>query len=76
VLVRGQFAQVVGKVTMDLTMVDVTAINGIEVGDEVTLIGRSGEHKISAWEHATIANTIPYEILCNISKRVPRKYVE
>ncbi|MCI0352313.1 MAG: alanine racemase [Acidobacteriales bacterium] len=76
VLVRGQFAPVVGKVTMDLTMVDVTAVDGVEVGDEVTLIGGSGELKITAWDHAFIANTIPYEILCNISKRVPRKYVE
>jgi alanine racemase len=76
VLVRGEFALVVGKVTMDLTMVDVTAVSGVEVGDEVTLIGGSGEQKITAWEHASIANTIPYEILCNISKRVPRKYVD
>jgi alanine racemase len=76
VLVRGEFAPVVGKVTMDLTMVDLTAVSGVEVGDEVTLIGGSGEQKITAWEHAGIANTIPYEILCNISKRVPRKYVD
>jgi alanine racemase len=76
VLVRGQFAPVVGKVTMDLTMVDVTALEKVAVGDEVTLIGGSGELKITAWDHAFIANTIPYEILCNISKRVPRKYVE
>jgi alanine racemase len=76
VLVRGQFAPVVGKVTMDLTMVDVTALEKVAVGDEVTLIGGSDELKITAWDHAFIANTIPYEILCNISKRVPRKYVE
>jgi alanine racemase len=76
VIVRGQFAPVVGKVTMDLTMVDVTALEKVAVGDEVTLIGSSGELKITAWDHAFIANTIPYEILCNISKRVPRKYVE
>jgi alanine racemase len=76
VIVRSQFAPVVGKVTMDLTMVDVTGVDGVEVGDEVTLIGGSGEQTITAWEHATAANTIPYEILCNISKRVPRKYVD
>ena len=75
-LVRGQFAAIAGKVTMDLTMIDVTSIAGIDVGDEVTIIGSSGERSITAWEHATLANTIPYEILCNISKRVPRKYVD
>jgi alanine racemase len=75
-MVRNQFAPIVGRVTMDLTMLDVTAISGVEVGDEVILIGSCGQRSISAWEHAELANTIPYEILCNISKRVPRKYVE
>jgi alanine racemase len=61
---------------MDLTLVDVTTVAGAAIGDEVTIIGSDGEHTITAWEHATLAHTIPYEILCGISERVPRRYVE
>ena len=75
VIVRGKYAAIVGTVTMDLTMVDVTGIPA-EVGDEVTLIGASGDKRITAWELASHAQTIPYEILCGISKRVCRKCVE
>jgi alanine racemase len=46
------------------------------VGDEVIIIGETNKRKITAWEHAGIAGTIPYEIFCNISSRVFRKYVE
>ena len=76
VIVRNDYAAIVGTVTMDMTMIDVTGIAGVDVGDEVTLIGSCGRRSISAWEHASLAATIPYEILCGISKRVPRKYVE
>ena len=76
VIVRNDYAAIVGTVTMDMTMIDVTGIAGVDVGDEVTLIGSVGKRSISAWEHASLAATIPYEILCGISKRVPRKYVE
>ena len=75
VIVRGKYAAIVGTVTMDLTMVDVTGIPA-EVGDEVVIIGASGGKRITAWELASHAQTIPYEILCGISKRVCRKYVE
>lgn len=75
VIVRGDYAAIVGAVTMDMTMVDVTGIPA-DVGDEVTLIGESGGRRITAWELASHAQTIPYEILCGISKRVCRKYVE
>jgi alanine racemase len=75
VMVRNDYASIVGTVTMDMTMIDVTGIAGVDVGEEVILIGASGEHKITAWEHASLASTIPYETLCGISKRVPRKYV-
>jgi len=60
---------------MDLTLVDVTGIGGVEVGDEAVLLGSANGLTVSAYEHAEMADTIPYEILCNISKRVPRKYV-
>jgi alanine racemase len=76
VIVGGQLAPIVGRVTMDLTMIDVTDIAGVEVGSKVILIGSDGKLTVSAWTHATLADTIPYEILCNISKRVPRKYVD
>lgn len=76
VLVRGACAPIVGRVSMDLSLVDVTDVPGVEIGDEVILIGASGGLRITAWDHANAAGTIPYEVLCNISKRVPRKYVD
>jgi alanine racemase len=76
VLVRGDYANVVGNVTMDLVTIDVTGMPGVSIGDEVVLIGEQGNKKITAWEHASHASTIPYEILCGISARVPRKYVD
>jgi alanine racemase len=76
VLVRGQRARVTGTVCMDWIMVDVTEIEGVAVGDEVTLLGcdRAGDC-IRAEELAERAGTIPYEIFCGISKRVPRIYL-
>jgi alanine racemase len=72
VLVGGQRAPVVGRVCMDLTMIDVTDIRNIKQGDEVVLLGRQGTAQISADEIAAWANTISYEILTSISARVPR----
>jgi len=74
VLVRGQRAPIVGRISMDLTLVDVTRIAGAAIGDEVVLIGRSGEQEITAWDHARWADTVVYETLCNLSKRVPRRH--
>ena len=74
VIVREHYAPIVGRISMDLTMVDVTGIPGIEVADEVILLGSSDGLSVDAREHAELAHTIPYEILCAISKRVPRKY--
>ena len=74
VIVREHYAPIVGRISMDLTMVDVTGIPGIEVADEVILLGSSDGLSVDAREHADLAHTIPYEILCAISKRVPRKY--
>ncbi|HZR30860.1 MAG TPA: alanine racemase [Terriglobales bacterium] len=76
VIVRGKYAPIVGRVSMDITLVDVTDVPHTETGDEVLLIGASGDLSITAWEHAQIASTIPYEILCNVSSRVPRLYVD
>jgi alanine racemase len=75
VIVREQYAPIVGRISMDLTLVDVTDIPGIAVGDEVVLLGSSNGLSVDAVEHAKLANTTPYEILCCVSKRVPRKYI-
>ena len=72
VLVRGQEARVVGKVCMDMTMVDVTEIPGTQPGDEAVLIGKQGTRQISAADIAADLGTIPYEVLCTIGPRVPR----
>ncbi len=74
VLIRGRRAPVVGRVTMDLTMADVTDIAGVEPGDEVVLLGRQGDEAVSAEEMASWADTISYEILTSISPRIPRRY--
>jgi alanine racemase len=76
VLLRGHRAPMLGRISMDLTMVDVTHIPGVEIGDEVVLIGRSGSERITAVDHARWSSTIPYEILCNLSERVVRRHVE
>jgi alanine racemase len=74
VIVREHYAPIVGRISMDLTLVDVTGIPGIGVGDEVILLGTGDGLSVDALEHAELANSTPYEILCNISKRVPRRY--
>jgi len=74
VLVRGDRAPVVGRVSMDLTMIDATDIRGVQQGDEVVLLGRQGDGEISADEMAGWSNTISYEILTSIGPRVPRIY--
>lgn len=74
VLVRGRRAPILGRVCMDVTLVDVTNIPGAAVGDEVIVIGRQGESSITADEVAAAAGTISYEILAGIGPRVPRAY--
>ncbi len=73
-LVRGARARVAGVVCMDLTMLDVTDIKNVHEGDEVTVIGKDGNDEVTVEEVAEKAETIPYEILCGINKRVPREY--
>jgi alanine racemase len=72
VLVRGQRAPVIGRVCMDLCMVDVTDVEGVEVGDEVVLVGRQNGAEIGAGEVAAWLDTIAYEVLCAVGSRVPR----
>ncbi|HAH78899.1 MAG TPA: alanine racemase [Ruminococcaceae bacterium] len=73
-LVRGRRAPVVGRVCMDQLMLDVTDIPGVRAGDTVTVIGRDGDECVSADELAGLADTISYEIICGVAKRVPRLY--
>jgi len=74
VLVKGKRVPVVGKVCMDFFMVKVTGIEGVEVGDEVVMYGKQREEEITVDEVAGLLDTIPYEVLCAINKRVPRLY--
>ena len=76
VLLRGQRAPMLGRISMDLTIIDVTHIDAVEIGDEVVLIGRSDSEQITAVDHARWSGTIAYEILCNLSERVVRHHVE
>jgi alanine racemase len=80
VLVRGQRAPIVGVVSMDMSMIDVTDIEGAGPGDECVVLGSQrgphGEASITAAEVAVQLDTIPWEVLTNISRRVPRFYRE
>ena len=72
VLIHGRRAPVVGTVCMDWILIDVTSFPDIQVGDQVTLLGRDGDDVITAEEWAAKVGSITYEVFCNISKRVPR----
>src|SRR5581483_6520522 len=74
VIVKGARAPVVGRVCMDMTMIDVTEAPPVAVGDWVTVIGAEGKEAVWADELARGAETIPYEILCGIGERIPRIY--
>jgi alanine racemase len=74
-LLRGRRAPVVGRVAMDMCMVDVTAVPGVQVGDVATVLGRDGEERVDADELATLADTISWEILAGVTARVPRLYL-
>ncbi len=74
VLVRGKRAPVVGRVCMDMCMIDVTDVPGVAEGEEVVLMGAQGNDRISADDIALQTGTIAYEVLCGISSRVPRIY--
>lgn len=76
VLIHGRRAPIVGNVCMDLTMLDVTEVPGVRIGDPVTLMGTEGGETISACDLAAWADTIPYDIICRISPRVPRIYLK
>jgi alanine racemase len=74
VLIRGKRAPQIGNICMDMTLIDVTEIQDVQAGDEVVLFGKQEDQTITVDEMATKGGTIPYEILCNVGKRVPRIY--
>jgi alanine racemase len=74
VLIRGVRCPVLGRVTMDQTVVDATGVAGVARGDEVVIVGRQGADEISVGEFSRWADTIPWETLCSVTKRVPRVY--
>jgi alanine racemase len=73
VLVRGHRCRVVGNITMDVSMIDVTDLPDARPGEQVTLIGKQGRDRIEAFDLADWAGVLPYEITCGISKRMPRR---
>jgi len=76
VLVHGKRAPIAGRISMDQTVLDVTDIPAVEIGDEAVIIGSQGEDSITAYELADLAGTIPYEVLCAVAARVPRVLVD
>jgi len=74
VLIRGRRCPVLGRVTMDQTIVDVTDVPGVMSGDEAVLVGRQLGAEIAITEFSDWADTIPWEVLCSVTKRVPRVY--
>lgn len=74
-IVRGAMVPVVGRVCMDWTLLDVTAVPGVSVGDSVTLLGTSEGLSISGDDMAAQLGTISYEVFCRIGCRVPRRYL-
>jgi alanine racemase len=75
-IVHDRRVRIVGSISMDLSLLDVTDAPGVNVGDEVILLGQSQHGSISALEIANLLDTVPYEVLCSIGKRVPRIYVD
>ena len=76
VLVNGELAPVVGNICMDQCMIDATNIKDIKIGDEVIIFGSDGNNTISVDSVALLIGTINYEIVCSVTKRVPRVYIQ
>lgn len=76
VIVNGHYANIVGRVCMDQFMIDITDVPDVSSGDEVILMGSDGKLSITAEEIAHVLDTINYEVVCMIGKRVPREYIK
>ncbi|MBT6600596.1 MAG: alanine racemase [Nitrospina sp.] len=75
-LVKGRRVKQVGTICMDMCLIDITDLPGVEMGEEVVIFGNQKNSAITVEELATKANTIPYEILCGVGKRVPRIFIQ
>lgn len=75
VLVCGRRCRIVGRISMDMTTIDVTAVPQARVGEDVVVLGAQGKEEITARQLAGLLGTIPYEVLCSVSARVPRVYL-
>lgn len=76
VLIQGRLAPIIGKICMDMMMVDVTDIPNAKIGDDVVLLGKQGKKEITARDLAGWLNTIPYEVLCGIGGKADRTYIQ
>lgn len=74
-IIRGTYATVIGRISMDLTIIDVTNVPEVEVDDEVVLIGARDGLAVTAEDLAKTAGTLSYEVTCGVSSRVPRVYL-
>ncbi len=74
VIIKGKKAPIIGTICMHLTMIDVTHIDGIEIGEEVVILGKQGKEQITAEEIAQKANTISYDVLCRFGRSNPRRF--
>lgn len=75
-LVHGEYAPIVGRVCMDQTMIDVSHIENVQIGDEVVLVGNQGENRLSVEELADMSASFNYEFVCDVNRRVPRVFFE
>jgi len=74
-IIRGVYATVIGRISMDLTLIDVTNVPGVQTEDEVIFMGAEGDLSVSAEEIARTAGTLSYEVTCGIGGRVPRVFI-
>ena len=75
-LVHGVRCPILGRICMDQCIIDITDVPNVKMGDVVTIIGRDGDEEIRVEELASMLDTIPYEVICGISKRVTRVYLK
>ena len=74
-IIRGMYVTVIGRISMDLTLIDVTNLPDVQVDDEVILLGQANGLSITAEELGKIAGTLSYEVTCGIGSRVPRLFI-
>ena len=74
-IIRGVYATVIGRISMDLTLIDVTNVAEVELDDEIVLLGHDGGLSVTAEDLARTSGTLSYEVTCGVSARVPRIYV-